>query len=66
MDIPELDRWAKQRPLLMNSGSGHVSLLETQLGLGGVTVPEALRSAALVPLILQTRGFWTSCLGQDS
>lgn len=44
---------------------GLLSLLETQLGLGGVNMPEALRAAALVPAILATKGFWTASAQTD-
>lgn len=44
---------------------GLLGLLETQLGLGGVDVPEALRSVALVPPMLATKGFWTASAQAD-
>lgn len=39
---------------------GLLSLLETQLGLGGLTQPDGVRSAALVPRVLATKGFWSA------
>jgi ATP-dependent helicase/nuclease subunit B len=38
---------------------GFLGLLETQTGLAGPAVPEAVRAAALVPAVRETAGFWS-------
>lgn len=45
--------------------SGLLGILETSFGLGGLRVPAAERTAAIIPSLRQTPGFWSGSLGAN-